>query len=265
MRPFTIILAVLIFFLTANTARSGTRDPDTPDSRYVEFGRQFPFVMRIRAVVRKEHKPDPEEIDTVHYASAVVIRPHWVLTAAHVVAHTRDQSILRDSGDHALTKIIPHPDYLDELYGYHDVALCYSPKDFDLEFYTPLYTNDDELNKTATIAGFGWYGTFHTGGTQYDKQRRAGSNVITGMERNILVVDASRTNKTALEYLICPGDSGGGLFIGNKLAGINSFLMALDKKPDGTYTDEAAFTRVSLYADWVESEIIKAEAAQESK
>ncbi len=47
------------------------------------------------------------------------------------------------------------------------------------------------------------------------------------------------------------------MFIGNKLAGINSFLMAVDKKPDGTYGDESAFTRVSLYSDWIESEIAK--------
>jgi hypothetical protein len=37
--------------------------------------------------------------------------------------------------------------------------------------------------------------------------------------------------------------------------------MAVDKKPDGTYGDDAAFTRVSLYADWVESQIQRHEAA----
>jgi hypothetical protein len=267
MRPFTIILAILIFLLAANTVKAGTRDPDTPDSKYIEFGKKFPWVMRIRAVVQKAHrKIEDADVDIVHYASAVVIRPHWVLTAAHVTAHTEKQAILRDSGEHPLTKIIQHPDYADDLYGYHDLALCYSPKDFELEFYTPLYADSDEIGKTATISGFGWHGSFHTGGKTYDSQKRAGSNVISGIERNILVCDATPgANRTALEFLICPGDSGGALFIGNKLAGINSFLMATDKKPDGTYTDEAAFTRVSLYADWVESEIIKAEAAQESK
>jgi hypothetical protein len=267
MRPYTILLAIIIFFLCTGRASSGTRDPDTPDSQYVEFGKKFPWVMKIRAVVQKAHRPvDDPNTEIVHYASAVVIRPHWVLTAAHVVAHTENQSILRESGNHALTKVLQHPEYKDELYGYHDLALCYSPKDFELEFYTPLFTDSDELGKDATIAGFGWHGTFHTGGKQYDSHKRAGSNKISALERNIMVCNASRgAERTGLEFLICPGDSGGGLFIGNRLAGINSFLMALDKKPDGTYTDEAAFTRVSLYADWVESEIIKAEAAQESK
>jgi hypothetical protein len=256
MRPFTIALAVVIFLLASNSVRAGTRDPNVADTHYVEFGRKFPFVMKIRAVVDRSYKkPDDDRADVVHYASAIVIRPHWILTAAHVVAHTHDQSIMRESGDHALTKVIQHPDYADELYGYHDIALAYSPKDFELEFYTPLYAANDELGKTATISGYGWHGTFTTGGKEYDGKRRAGSNIISGLERNVLLIDAAPANRTALEFLICPGDSGGGLFIGNKLAGINSFLMALDKKPDGTVTDEAAFTRVSLYADWVESEI----------
>ena len=66
-------------------------------------------------------------------------------------------------------------------------------------------------------------------------------------------------DKFPLEFMIAPGDSGGGMFIGNKLAGINSFLMAADKKPDGTYGDEAAFTRISLYVDWIAEQIEKHE------
>jgi hypothetical protein len=31
--------------------------------------------------------------------------------------------------------------------------------------------------------------------------------------------------------------------------------MAADKQPNGSYGDEAAHTRISLYADWIESQI----------
>jgi len=65
--------------------------------------------------------------------------------------------------------------------------------------------------------------------------------------------------------MLAPGDTGGGMFIGNALAGINSFVMAEDGNPDGTYTDESAFTRVSLYANWVESEIEKYEHALQAR
>ena len=108
------------------------------------------------------------------------------------------------------------------------------------------------MGKQITIAGYGSHGTFLTGAKESDGIKRAGSNVIDGIEKSILICTPSTSGKTALEFMIAPGDSGGGMFIGNKLAGINSFLMAKDKKPDGTYTDESAFTRISLYADWIE-------------
>ena len=65
--------------------------------------------------------------------------------------------------------------------------------------------------------------------------------------------------------MLAPGDSGGGLFIGDRLAGINSFLMASDKNPNGSYTDESAFTRVSLYTNWIESQIEQHELAVRAK
>ena len=56
---------------------------------------------------------------------------------------------------------------------------------------------------------------------------------------------------TELEFLIGSGDSGGGLFLDGKLAGINSCVLAIDKKPNSTYSDESGHTRVSKYIDWI--------------
>lgn len=262
-------MGLLLLLLWTNIATGGTRDPDTADARYVEFGKKFPCVVKIKAevgiqqlivngiVVSANDDPNKPRPKFVQHASAVIIQPHWILTAAHVIEDTVAQTVESDGREFPIEFVVPHPEYRTENYGYYDIALGYSPQDFALEFYTPLYETPDEISKTATIAGFGWHGTFHTGSSSYDGKRRAGSNVVTELERGVLVCDASQQNKTALEFLICPGDSGGGLFIGNQLAGINSFLIAVDKKPNGTYSDKAAFTRVSLYKDWVKSEIAK--------
>lgn len=259
------VLVVLMVLLSAQPIAAGTRDPETPDEKYVEFGKKFPFVRRIRAV---EPKPkDPMRVVT-WYASAVMIKPHWVVTAAHVVDGVADPTILgddKDSTEYPLSRIISHPQFDQGRNGYYDIALGYSEKDLGLEFYPELNTDTDELGKPVTLAGFGFFGTFHTGMTEQDGKRRAGSNKVSSQERSVLVCTPSNDNKTALEFLITPGDSGGGLFIGNKLAGIHSFLMAEDGKPNGTYTDESAHTRVSLYADWVESQIRKYEAELAAK
>lgn len=255
------LLWLSFFFLwSLDTTIAGTRDPNTPDSKYVEFGEQFLSVKQLRGAVKYGDK------DTYQYGSAVVIGPHWVLTAAHVAEDAKDLTILNeDNTRFPLTKVIVHENYRAENIGYNDIALGYSPKDFALKFYTPLYTDSDEMGKPVTIAGYGFHGTFLTGMQENDGQRRAGHNKIEGTERAVLICRPDRTNRFPLEFIITPGDSGGGLFIGNKLAGINSFLMATDKKPDGTYGDEAAHTRISLYVDWVNATITQYELSLQAK
>ena len=60
------------------------------------------------------------------------------------------------------------------------------------------------------------------------------------------------TDKTELEFLISPGDSGGGLFIDQKLAGIHSYVYATDGKSDSDYGDVGCSTRVSDYIEWID-------------
>lgn len=263
MRAIEFIARLLRYVILASVAShafAGTIDPNTPDEKYVEFGKQFPFVVRFKA--ESTDKPPREDGKLVfQYASAVIIRPHWALTAAHVVSQTKDQLLIKDGTiEFPISAVLAHADFKEENHGYCDIALCYSAKDFDLAFYCPLYTDKDELGKAVTIAGYGINGTFVTGGKASDGKRRAGHNKVDAVERAVMVCTPSRQGRFPLEFVITPGDSGGGLFIGNKLAGINSFLMATDKVPDGTYTDEGAHTRVSMYIDWIDNTIAQHEA-----
>lgn len=260
-RLFLIAILIFIAVFSGSPTLAGTTDPNTPDSQYVEFGKKFPFVRKIRA---RDAKVEPPKV-VLWYASAVLIRPHWILTAAHVMEGAVEPVILGDEEkptEYPLAHMVVHPLFAEDKTGHCDIALGYSEKDLGLDFYPELYTDTNELGQAVTLAGFGFHGTFHTGMTVTDNKRRAGSNRVTNLDRSVLVCDANRDHRTALEFLITPGDSGGGLFIGNKLAGIHSFLMAIDGKPNGTYTDESAHTRVSLYADWVESEIQKYEQSK---
>lgn len=238
--------------------RAGTIDPHTPDSHYVTFGEKFHSVIRLSADVPCSNPDCTLKVHT-QSGSAVVIRPNWVLTAAHVVkGATNHVAILptpTQQLEYKLSHIVVYKHFNDKTFGQHDIALCYSPRKIELDFYPALYVKDDELNKPITIAGWGFTGTFITGAQRHDGQRRGGQNVIAGVRPYVLCCAARRRNKFPLEFMIAPGDSGGGMFIGDELAGINSFLMATDGKPDGTYTDESAFTRVSYYADWVHEQI----------
>jgi hypothetical protein len=240
----------LLWLSGLGAALAGTRDPHTPDDKYVEFGRKFPFVVNL-------HANDREQPRVLYAGAAVIIREHWVLTAAHVVKKkaTNPRVIADDGTVFPLADFIPHPEYVETTGGYFDIALGYSPAPMNLEFYCPLYTAEDEVGRAATIAGYGFHGTFHTGATLFDGQKRAGHNKILRAEKGVLICKPRISGKFPLEFLIAVGDSGGGLFIGNKLAGINSFIIASDGNPDSTYTDESAHTRVSHHVDWIETTI----------
>lgn len=257
-----ILRLLLLFALFAGLqplTLAGTRDPNTPDERYIEFGKKFPSVMRIMSVGEEKDEETGETQPTPQFGSAVVIKPNWILTAAHVVHNTQATMIIADSGTtHMVTRLFIPKEFScnKNHFGYYDIAIGYMPEGITLDFYPELYTDSDEPGKLITFAGHGFTGTFETGYKDHDGKKRAGHNKIDSTERGVLVCTPSiGTGKTALEYMISPGDSGGGMFIGNKLAGINSFLMARDQKPNGTYGDESAFTRISLYADWVNSQI----------
>ena len=239
-------LFLLIFYCISFQVFAGTRDPSTEDSKYVEYGSKFNFVLRICGIYAD---------DTKFCASSVAIGPRWIITAAHVVNNSKQCFVTINNEKKCVDQIICHKNYKESIFGEYDIAVGHVETDLGLDFYPGLYSQNDEVGKICSIAGYGLTGTFNTGIQYSDGNRRAGSNIIDSIDRKLLVCTPSRHNRTGLEFMIGSGDSGGGLFIGNKLAGINSCVMATDTKPDSTYGDEAGHTRVSLYIDWVNKNI----------
>lgn len=248
MKICLLFIGILLILFPTNLV-AGTIDPDTPDSKYVEYGENFTNIVKIFCF-------DGRGISS---GSAVVIGDHWILTAAHVVENCNSWFIEIDNKKHKISKMIMHPKYKTDKFGYDDIALGYLEHNLCLNVYPDLYEESDEVGKLCSMAGWGFSGDFNTGIKFNDKKRRAGSNFIDRTERQILVCSPSRPTQksTELEYLIGSGDSGGGLFINGKLAGIHSSVMATnDKKPNSSYGDESCHTRVSLYACWIK-EIIE--------
>lgn len=253
-----VILAALTASLAQPMVAAGTRDPDIADAKYQEFGAKFPFVLRIRV-----HKTQADGSKLYASASAVAIRPQWVVTAAHILDMQPTGGFIYPSGENKdgwpISIFITHGEFKkDDIVGWHDIALCRIQGDFGLDFYPAVYDKTEELNASVTMSGWGATGTFLTGFTHFDNIRRAGSNKITGIERGVLTCSPRRSGKSALEFLICPGDSGGGLFIGNDLAGIVSYISGSEKRgaPKARYGDSAAFTRISLYKEWLDTHIM---------
>jgi hypothetical protein len=238
--------ALLITWMALASCYGGTRDPSVPDSKYLEYGAQHKCVVPIYGECGcgsgKYHE---------FAASAVVISPRWVVTAAHVVKDRLSFKVKVKEKEFVLKRVVINKNFQEDGLGRYDIALGESEEDMDLDFYPKLYRDKGESGRIASICGYGVTGTFGTGANISDGKKRAGSNRVERCEGHVLVCSAGR-RKTNMDFLISHGDSGGGLFIDGKLAGINSFVSATDGKPDSNYGDESSHTRMSLFADWVD-------------
>jgi V8-like Glu-specific endopeptidase len=240
----TKIITIFLSLSIINTTIAGTRDPNIPDRKYIEYGQKFTYVGKLCGIDSNGNK---------FCASAVAIDDNHILTAAHVVNNAESCYLYINNKKICIPKFIINKNFEGQ-FGTGDIAIGYCEEDIGLKFYPELYTSDDEVGKLCSIAGYGITGNFKTGSTLSDNKKRAGSNTIDNVYLNLLVCTPSKqTNKdyTELEFIIAPGDSGGGLFIDNKLAGINSCVMAIDRAPSSSYGDESCHTRISKFIEWI--------------
>lgn len=248
----TRILLVL-WILLSGVLFAGTIDPKKTDAEYIGYGQKHECVVKLLG-----HMSDDK--NTPYVASCVMINPYYALTAAHVVQGTITQYVIYDGIPYSCLITAIHSDFDPKKMGYNDIAILRLHKPINLDFYPDLYTDDNEVKKICSISGFGHTGTLSSGYSRQkdDGKKRAGSNIVYSLEKHLLICSSTDT-PTSMEFIICPGDSGGGLFIDKKLAGINSCVFADDGKTDSDYGDNSGHTRISIFADWIKESIEKIE------
>jgi V8-like Glu-specific endopeptidase len=253
-----LILALLCLL---NYANAGTIDPNVSDSKYLDYGQQHECVFRITGYERGGKH---------FFASCVLIRPRVIITAAHVASNVeRSYVIIDDKTNIEIISLVYPEQYKENEFngmGY-DIAVGLLGAEINIKEYPQLYTDGDELEKTCSISGFGMTGNFDTGITISDGRKRAGSNTIEKIDTyETLICSANNSKKTHLEFLIAGGDSGGGLFIEKKLAGVNSSIFTYSTTPaKGDRNTYSAHTRVSKHYNWLNKVIEDIEHANSSR
>lgn len=246
-----IIMIFVIIIANTIISYAGTIRHDVDDSKYLNHASKYKNVVRIYGNIK-----NPKEQKLEISASAVLIKPRWILTAAHVVTCSKEQYIVIDADKkYNLDLVIIHKDFNQNIpVSMYDIAIGRLSSDVEeIDQFPLLYSDTKEEKRTCTISGYGMYGTGLTGAKTFDSQKRAGTNKIIFVNEHLLMCDMTKDKKsqTILEFLPAHGDSGGGLFIDGKLAGINSFVTSTDKNPDSNYGDESAHTRISTFKPWI--------------
>lgn len=200
--------------------------------------------------------------------SGTLIGDRYVLTAGHVAldAETLDFNI--GGQTYAADRWTVHHRYDNSnkrLNQGWDIALIRLDRPVTNVTPATYAISGNELGKKATAVGFGAGGIGAFGETLSAGIKRAGDNLVeayAGKKQRLLFVDfdsdgqiiqdTEKDYPLPLEMLSAHGDSGGGLFIGNTLVGVTSFLWApQDGIFDANFGDWAGYVRVQKFARWI--------------
>ncbi|MEG3436247.1 trypsin-like serine protease [Pannus brasiliensis CCIBt3594] len=226
-----------------------------------------------------------------YLCSGTAINASWVLTAAHCLDNTSvspgGYTFTLGSASFTGAAKFVHPNWNSSNLGAgNDIALLKLGSPISttiLSAFPTLWTAayGSEIGRTSTLVGFGRTGNGLTGATGSAGFKHAIQNSIDAygngrdnynsffnLSGAILLTDFdnplntnnqnNRIGGTALAYEgdAAPGDSGGGLFIGNILTGITSFGWGrYDGTANSSYGDLSGYTRVASFTDWINTTI----------
>jgi len=226
----SIIFFLLFFVYTNQNIFAIVRHTNVPDKKYIELSDNFNNIVRI-------------ETDS-SYGSGVILNNHTIITSAHNLKFKKNIKIIDEYIEIEPINIIYHKN--------KDIALIKVNQNLNVNKNTNIY-NGDYKNKIFTIIGYGFTGTGDIGATTRDFKKRAGH--VRCLEQKNDFYECLFSADDDLEAPACAaqGDSGGGVFSGECLAGIITYVTGKggDGIADSSYGDRTAFIPINSIEEWI--------------
>jgi hypothetical protein len=283
-----IVAALLIALLAgALPARAGTGRDDRDPQAYLNLANDLAYASVGRFDITKW--------EPGFTGSGTLVGGQWVLTAAHLFDNAASVQFNIGGKAYGVSGWVNNPKWHGEVREGYDLALVKLSEPVAGINPVQVYTGRREAGVVATFVGYGKAGNGATGAGAYDGLKRAGTNTIDGslgkgsFTHNATFVSKLPKNSpvfltdfdnpgdardnvigapapTDMEFLISPGDSGGGAFAdfgdgrGNVLVGVHSFAEIPDGTDDSDYGDVSGHMRVSRSAKWIR-QVVRRDAA----
>jgi hypothetical protein len=237
-------LVPLVLLVSVSTASAIVRRHDVPDSEYVVQASDYPAVVDLF-------------INSPGDCLATLIAPEWLVTAAHCAEDSTTSDEIRVGGSvYGVADIDIHSGWNQDT---DDIALLRLDAAVTDVAPIPWTTASDEVGQIVWFVGRGDTSTGDVGGGSVDGKTRAATNTVVSADVYWLsfVFNAPDDPEvTALEGISGDGDSGGPALLettaGLRVVGLSSFQDE-GSHTLGTYGVEEFYTRVSSYADWLET------------